>query len=148
MPFSEMFFEFRSDRLNATVCKTLMLKKYFISWKKYFLVWHFIESQLFHNFRVISMFQRMQFIQINAVSLSVMEMLCVRNLKRTQKVHKWSPGCLMLLPENVLRTSQRRRENVFILVSKTSQIRMKWKSRRPIFKTSSRRLPGDVFRSS
>ena len=45
-------------------------------------------------------------------------------------------------------TSQRRRKNVLILVSKTSQISLKWKSRRPFFKTSSRHLPGDVLKTS
>ena len=39
------------------------------------------------------------------------------------------------------KTSQRRRKNVLILVSKTSQIGLKWKSRRPFFKTSSGRVP-------
>ena len=37
------------------------------------------------------------------------------------------------------KTSQRRRRNVLILV---------WKSRRPFFKTSIRRLPGDVLKTS
>ena len=46
------------------------------------------------------------------------------------------------------KTSQRRRKNVLILVSKMSQIGLKWKSRRPLFKTSSRRLPGDVLKTS
>ena len=46
------------------------------------------------------------------------------------------------------KTSQRRRKNVLILVSRTSYIGLKWKSRRPFFKTSSRRLPGDVLKKS
>ena len=46
------------------------------------------------------------------------------------------------------RTSQRRRKNVLFLVSKTCQIGLKWKSRRPFFKTSSRRLPGNVLKTS
>ena len=49
-------FRIQEWRLNATVCKTLMLKKYFNSWKKYFLVWHFIKNQVFRNFCLISMF--------------------------------------------------------------------------------------------
>ena len=53
---SETFFEFGSDKLNAAICKTLMLKKYFNSWRKYFLVRHFIENQVFGNFRVVFMF--------------------------------------------------------------------------------------------
>ena len=46
------------------------------------------------------------------------------------------------------KTSQRRCKNVLILVSKTSYIGLKWKSRRPFFKTSSRRLLGDVIKTS
>ena len=46
------------------------------------------------------------------------------------------------------KTSQRRSKNVLILVSKTSQIGLKWKSRRLFFKTLSRRLPGDVLKTS
>ena len=45
-------------------------------------------------------------------------------------------------------TSQRRRKNVLILVLKTSKIGLKWKSRRPFFKTSPRRLPEDVLKTS
>ena len=52
------------------------------------------------------------------------------------------------LLENDLRTSRRRRKNVIILVSKRSQIGLKWKSRRLFFKTSSKRLPRDVLRTS
>ena len=44
--------------------------------------------------------------------------------------------------------SQRRRKSVLILVSKTSLIGLKWKSRWPFFKTPSRRLPGDVLKMS
>ena len=44
--------------------------------------------------------------------------------------------------------SQRRRKNVLILVSKTSLIGLKWKSRWPFFKTSSRRHPGHVLKIS
>ena len=40
---------------------------------------------------------------------------------------------------------QRRRKHVLVLVSKTSQIGLKWKSRRPIFKTPSRRRPKNIF---
>ena len=43
--------------------------------------------------------------------------------------------------------AQRRRKNVLILVSKTSQIGLKWKSR-PFSKTSSRRLPGNALKTS
>ena len=32
---------------NATACETLLLKTYFNCWKKYFLVWHFTENQVF-----------------------------------------------------------------------------------------------------
>ena len=46
------------------------------------------------------------------------------------------------------KTLQRRRRNVLILVSKTSQIRLKWKLQRPFFKTSSGHLPGDVLKTS
>ena len=52
--FAKCFSDFRSDRRNTAVCKTLMLKKYFNSWKKYFLVWYFIGNQVFHNFRVLA----------------------------------------------------------------------------------------------
>ena len=45
-------------------------------------------------------------------------------------------------------TSQRRRKNVLILVLKTSKIGLKSKSRRPFFKTSPRRLPEDVLKTS
>ena len=46
--FSETFSNFKSNRLiNATVCETPMLKKYFNSWKRYFLVWQFRENQIF-----------------------------------------------------------------------------------------------------
>ena len=44
--------------------------------------------------------------------------------------------------------SQRRRKNVLILVSKTSLIGLKWKSRWPFFKASSKHLPGDVLKMS
>ena len=45
--FLETFSNFRSNRLNnATVCETPMLKKYFNSWKKYFLASNFIENQI------------------------------------------------------------------------------------------------------
>ena len=46
------------------------------------------------------------------------------------------------------KTSQRRRKNVSVLVSKTFQIVLKWQSRRPFFTTSSRRLPGDAIKTS
>ena len=47
-PFRKCFSNFRSNsRNNATVCESPMLKKYFNSRKKYFLVWHFIENQVF-----------------------------------------------------------------------------------------------------
>ena len=46
--FRKCFSNFRSNRRNnATVCETPMLKKYFSSWKKFFLSWHFIENQVF-----------------------------------------------------------------------------------------------------
>ena len=45
-------------------------------------------------------------------------------------------------------TSQRRRKSVLILVLKTPQICLKWKSWRPFFKTSSRHLPGDALKMS
>ena len=47
--------------------------------------------------------------------------------------------------------AQRRRNDVvktLVLISKTSQIGLKWKSRRPFFKTSSRRLSGDILKTS
>ena len=60
--FLETFSNFRSNRLNnATVCETPMLKKYFNSWKKYFLASNFIENQvsiisaLFPYFSVFSL---------------------------------------------------------------------------------------------
>ena len=40
---------------------------------------------------------------------------------------------------------KRRRKDVLILISKTSQISLKWKSRRTSFKTLSRRFPVDVL---
>ena len=46
------------------------------------------------------------------------------------------------------KTSQRSRKNILILVSGTSYIGLKWKLRRHFFKTSSRRLPGDVLKTS
>ena len=42
----------------------------------------------------------------------------------------------------------KRRKNILFLVSKTSQIGLKWKSRRPFFITSSRRLPVNVLKTS
>ena len=51
------------------------------------------------------------------------------------------------IPANT-KMSQRRRKNVLILVSKTSLIGLKWKSRWPFFKTSSKHLPGDVLKMS
>ena len=46
------------------------------------------------------------------------------------------------------KTSQKRRKNVLFLVSKAPQIGLKWKSRQPFSKTSSRRLQGDVLKTS
>ena len=46
------------------------------------------------------------------------------------------------------KTSQRRRKNVLILVSKTSQIGLKWKPLQPFFKTQSGRLPRNVLKTS
>ena len=60
---------FKSNRPNnATVCETPMLKKYFNSWRKYFLFRHFIENQvltistLFPCFSVFSLFKLMQLV--------------------------------------------------------------------------------------
>ena len=47
----------------------------------------------------------------------------------------------------VTKTSQRRHKNVLFLVSKTSYIGLKWKSRQLFFKTSSRLLLGDVLKT-
>ena len=62
-------FHFKSNRPNnATVCETPMLKKYFNSWRKYFLFRHFIENQvltistLFPCFSVFSLFKLMQLV--------------------------------------------------------------------------------------
>ena len=62
--FWKRFSNFKSNRLNnATVCETPMLKKYLNSWKRYFLVWQFIENQvfiisaLFPCFSVFSLFK-------------------------------------------------------------------------------------------
>ena len=38
---------FLINNLFGNVFQTPLLKKYFNSWKKYFLVWHFIENQVF-----------------------------------------------------------------------------------------------------
>ena len=46
------------------------------------------------------------------------------------------------------KTSQRHPKNVSLLVSKTSQNGLKWKQRRPFFKTSSRRLLRDIVKTS
>ena len=45
------------------------------------------------------------------------------------------------------KTSQVRRKEVLILVSKKSQIGLKWKSRQPFLNTLSRLLPGDVVKT-
>ena len=46
--FWKHFSIFKSNRLsNTTVCETPMPKKYLNSWKRYFLVWQFIENQVF-----------------------------------------------------------------------------------------------------
>ena len=58
------------------------------------------------------------------------------------------------MPENVIicnkvtQAMQRRRKNVLFLVSKASQISLKWKSRRPFFKTLPGCHPGDVLKTS
>ena len=52
---------------------------------------------------------------------------------------------LLTFSGDITQPTQRRSKNVLILVSKTSQIGLKWKSRRPFFKTSSGHLPGDVL---
>ena len=52
---------------------------------------------------------------------------------------------LLTFSGDITQPTQRRRKNVLILISKTSQIGLKWKSRRPFFKTSSGHLPGDVL---
>ena len=46
------------------------------------------------------------------------------------------------------KTSQRRRKSILFLVSKTSQIGLKWESQRPFIKTSSRRRLTDVLKTS
>ena len=40
-------FGYVSQTSGVIACGTRMLKKYFSNWKKYFLVWHFIENQVF-----------------------------------------------------------------------------------------------------
>ena len=79
-------------------------KKYFNSWRKYFLAWHFIENQvftifaLFPCFSVFSLFKLMQLVCLVMQSCS---------LKRSrQKVYIWSTGGFLLLPEKILKTSQ------------------------------------------
>ena len=58
------------------------------------------------------------------------------------------------MPENVIicnkvtQAMQRRRKNVLFLVSKASQIGLKWKWRRPFFKTLPGCHPGDVLKTS
>ena len=48
----------------------------------------------------------------------------------------------------VTNLTQRRRKNVWIFVSNTSKIGMKWNSRRPLFKTLRKHLSGDVLKTS
>ena len=61
------FSNFRSNRLSMQ-CETPMVKKYFNSWKKYSLVCHFLENQVFINsalyscFSVFSLFKLMQLV--------------------------------------------------------------------------------------
>ena len=50
--------------------------------------------------------------------------------------------------KDATKNSQRRRKNVLILVSKTSYIGLKWKSRRSFLKTLSGCLPRDVLDTS
>ena len=84
------------------------------SWRKYFLVWHFMENQvftisaLFPCFSVFSLFKLMQLVCLVMQSCS---------LKRSrQKVYIWSTGGFLLLPEKILKTSQ----DVFKEVLRTS----------------------------
>ena len=69
------------------------------------------------------------------------------------KYHFWH-DIIVYFPADT-KVSQSRRKNVLFLVSQTSQIGLKWKSRRSFFKTSSRRrpetssrpFPGDVLKT-
>ena len=70
-----------------------------------------------------------------------MKGLSVTNIvKHRLMPHSWYPADTKTLP--------RRRKNVLILVSKTFWIGLKWKSRWPFFKMSSRRLLGDALKTS
>ena len=69
--FRKYFSNFRSNRPNnATVCKTPMLKKYSNALRNYYVVWRFIETRFSQLPRYFHVFQRIQFIQRNAISLS------------------------------------------------------------------------------
>ena len=61
---------FLINNLFGNIFQTPVLKKYLNSWKKYFLVWHFIENQifivsaLFSGFSVFYIFNLMQLVYL------------------------------------------------------------------------------------
>ena len=61
---------FLINNLFGNIFQTSVLKKYLNSWKKYFLVWHFIENQifivsaLFSGFSVFYIFNLMQLVYL------------------------------------------------------------------------------------
>ena len=69
------------------------------------------------------------------------------NFLRKSSLNRYINNGKGSFPANT-KTSQRHPKNVSLLVSRTSQNGLKWKQRRPFFKTSSRRLLRDIVKTS